>query len=66
MEERSQPKGGNWYRNKARDLGKGYVREVAGAWERRAIDSATASTFLDAKVDQIPKLAEAAAMPGGR
>lgn len=60
---RSTP-GGNWYRNKSRDLGKGYVREVASAWQRRVIDSATAVEFLDAKVGQIPKLAEAAGLTG--
>lgn len=52
--------GGNWYRNKARDLGKGYVRTVANAWNRRVIGSTTAARFLDAKVSQIARLAEAA------
>ena len=53
--------GGNWYRNTARDLGKGYVRLVADAYRRRVIDSYTAASFLNVKVDQIGKLAAAAA-----
>jgi Zn-dependent peptidase ImmA (M78 family) len=64
-EVRSVP-GGNWYRNKSRDLGKGYVRDVASAWHRRVIDSASAARYLDAKVSQIPKLAEAAGLAGMR
>jgi Zn-dependent peptidase ImmA (M78 family) len=56
--------GGDWYRTKARDLGKGYVRTVASAWRRRVIDSTTAATFLDAKVSQIPRLAETASSGG--
>ena len=55
--------GGNWYANTARDLGKGYVRLIAGAWDRRVIDSFTAATYLDVKVAQIPRLAETAALP---
>ena len=58
--------GGDWYRNKSRDLGKRYVRDVASAWHRRVIDSATAAMFLDAKVSQIPQLAEAAGLAGIR
>lgn len=65
-EDSAKGGGGNWYRNKARDLGKGYVRSVASAWQRRVIDSTTASTLLDAKVDQIPQLAEAAALADQR
>lgn len=61
-EGRDKGGGGNWYRNTARDLGKGYVRAIADAHRRRAIDSYTAATFLDVKVQQIPKLAEAAAL----
>lgn len=57
-----RPKGGNWYRNTVRDLGKGYVRLVADAHRRRVIDSYTAATYLNAKVNQIPKLASAAAL----
>jgi Zn-dependent peptidase ImmA (M78 family) len=59
---RSKPGGGNWYRTTARDLGKGYVRRIADAHKRRAIDSYTAASFLDVKVDQISGLAEAAAI----
>jgi Zn-dependent peptidase ImmA (M78 family)/DNA-binding transcriptional regulator YiaG len=54
--------GGNWYRNTARDLGKGYVRRVADAHRRRVLDSYTAASYLNVKVDQIPRLAEAAAL----
>ncbi|MTG89879.1 ImmA/IrrE family metallo-endopeptidase [Cellulosimicrobium sp. BIT-GX5] len=61
-EARSRPKGGNWYRNTVRDLGKGYVRIVADAHRRRVIDSYTAATYLNAKVGQIPRLANTAAL----
>lgn len=54
---RAKPGGGNFYINKARDLGKGYVRTVTGAHRRALIDSTTAATFLDVKVGQIPDLA---------
>lgn len=53
----AKPGGGNFYSNKARDLGKGYVRTVTGAHRRAVIDSTTAATFLDVKVGQIPDLA---------
>jgi len=52
--------GGSFYVTKARDLGQGYVRTVVDAHSRSVIDSATASAFLDAKVNQIGKLAEKA------
>ncbi len=55
-------RGGNWYRNTARDLGKGYVRRIADAHRRKVIDSYTAASFLNVKVDQIPGLAQAAAL----
>jgi Zn-dependent peptidase ImmA (M78 family) len=61
-EARSTNSGGNWYRNTARDLGKGYVRKVASAHRRRIIDSYTAASFLNVKVGQIGRLAEAAAL----
>ena len=61
-EESRNKGGGDWYRNTARDLGKGYVRRIADAHRRRVIDSYTAASFLDVKVDQIPRLAEAAAL----
>ncbi len=61
-ENRTRPKGGNWYRNTVRDLGKGYVRAVADAHRRRAIDSYTAATYLNVKVHQIPRLAQTAAL----
>lgn len=56
--------GGNFYSTKARDLGKGYVRRVAGARRRAVIDSTTAATYLDVKVGQIPKLASASQVSG--
>jgi len=61
-EATTKPGGGNWYRNTARDRGKGYVRRVADAHRRRTIDSYTAASFLNVKVSQIPRLAEAAAL----
>jgi len=61
-EGRSKPGGGNWYRNTVRDLGKGYVRLVADAHQRRVIDSYTAATYLNVKVSQIPRLATTAAI----
>ncbi len=61
-EGRAKPGRGNWYRNTARDRGKGYVRRVADAHRRRVIDSYTAALFLDVKVDQIPRLAQEAAL----
>lgn len=55
--------GGDFYRNIARDLGEAYVRRVADAHRRRVIDTCTAASFLNVKVDQIPRLAAAAALP---
>lgn len=54
--------GGNWYRNTVRDLGKGYVRRMADARQRRVIDSYLAATYLNVKVDQIDRLAEVAGL----
>lgn len=61
-EERTKASGGNWYRNTARDLGKGYVRRIADAYRRRLIDSYTAVSYLNVKVDQIPRLAQEASL----
>lgn len=61
-EQKKQAGRGNFYRNTARDLGKGYVRSVADAYRRRVIDSYTAASYLDVKVGQIDKLATAAAL----
>ncbi|QGF23128.1 XRE family transcriptional regulator [Raineyella fluvialis] len=55
---KKRPSGGSFYFTKARDLGKGYVRTVAGAHRRSLIDSTTAAEYLDAKVGQIARLAE--------
>lgn len=54
--------GGNWYFTTVRDLGKGYVRRVMDAHERRIINSYTAASYLDAKVDQLPRLARSASL----
>lgn len=59
---RDKAQSGNWYRNTARDRGKGYIRRVADAHRRRVIDSYTAASFLDVKVGQIARLAEEAAL----
>ncbi|WP_327217859.1 XRE family transcriptional regulator [Streptomyces cyaneofuscatus] len=64
-EAKAKPKGGNWYRNTVRDLGKGYVRSVADAHRRRVIDSYTAASYLDAKVGQIAQLAQRASVNQG-
>jgi hypothetical protein len=58
--EKRRSSGGNFYSTKVRDLGKGYVRRVSAAHRRASIDSTTAATYLDVKVDQIPRLASAA------
>jgi hypothetical protein len=52
--------GGNWYRTKVRNLGKGYVREVISAYQRSLIDTYTAASYLDAKVQQLPRLGQEA------
>lgn len=62
---RAKPKGGDWYRNTVRDLGKGYVRLVTDAHRRRVIDSLTAADYLNAKVGQISGLAAKAALREG-
>lgn len=56
----SRSHGGSFYATKARDMGRGYVRAIAGAYGRNLIDSNTAAAFLDVKVNQIGKLAEKA------
>jgi Zn-dependent peptidase ImmA (M78 family) len=64
QEEEAAGGGGDFYRNTARDLGKGYVRRIADAYRRRVIDSYTAASFLNVKVGQIDRLAEMAALSG--
>lgn len=59
---RSRGGGGDWYRTTVRDLGKGYVRRVADAHRRKVIDSYTAASYLNVKVEQIPRLALEAAL----
>jgi Zn-dependent peptidase ImmA (M78 family) len=56
--EQSRHSGGNFYYTKARDLGKGYVRQVSDAHRRALIDSTTAARYLDVKVGQIARLAD--------
>lgn len=58
--QREKAKSGNANRTKARDLGKGYVRVVCDAHRRALIDTATAATFLDVRVERIAKLAQVA------
>ena len=58
--DRTRATGGDWYRSAVRNLGKAYVRAVTDAHRRRVIDSNTAAIYLDAKVSQIPRLAESA------
>jgi Zn-dependent peptidase ImmA (M78 family) len=60
--DKERSSGGNWYRNKTRDFGKGFVREVTGAYSRRVIDSTTAARYLDARVGQLAELATTAAL----
>jgi Zn-dependent peptidase ImmA (M78 family) len=62
-EQRSRPSGGNWYLNTVRDLGRGYVRRVAGAHRAGTITSYTAATMLDVQASQIEGLASRAALP---
>ena len=64
-EERTRATGGNWYRNTARDLGKSYIRRIADAHRRRVIDSYTAASLLNVKVEQIQRLAQEAALQVG-
>ena len=62
-ELRQRPKGGDWYRNTVRDLGKGYVRTVADARRRGVIDTYTAARYLGVKVSRIDRLATTARLP---
>jgi Zn-dependent peptidase ImmA (M78 family) len=55
--------GGNFYYTKVRNLGRGYVRAVTSAHNRALIDTTTAATYLDAKVDQMDRLAMVARVP---
>jgi len=45
-----------------RNLGKGYVREVISAYQRSLIDTYTAASYLDAKVQQLPRLGQEATL----
>jgi Zn-dependent peptidase ImmA (M78 family)/DNA-binding XRE family transcriptional regulator len=54
--------GGNWYRTKVRNLGKGYVRGVISAHQRSLIDTYTAASYLDAKVQQLARLGQEATL----
>lgn len=56
----SKKRRGSFYYTKARDLGKGYIRQVAGAHRRSTLDSSTAAAYLGVKVGQMEKLAEVA------
>lgn len=59
-EDAPMRKGGSFYNNTARDLGKGFVRRIASARQRHVIDSYTAATLLQVKVGQIEKLTKVA------
>ena len=61
-EEAQAGSGGNWYPTRVRDLGKGFVRRITDAHRRRVIDSYTAASLLSVKVDQLDRLAKAAAL----
>lgn len=54
--------GGSWYYNTARDVGKGFIRRITSAHRRRVIDSFTAASLLNVKVNQLDRLAEVAAL----
>lgn len=63
--ERDRQRGkqhGSFPRTHVRDLGKGYVRLVIGAYRQSTIDTYRAATLLDAPVRSIAGLAEAAAL----
>ena len=55
-----------FYNTKVRNLGKGYVRRVAEAYRRTIIDTTTATTYLDVKVNQIPELSRLAQLNNSR
>jgi Zn-dependent peptidase ImmA (M78 family) len=58
--QRDADGGPTYYRVKARNLGKGYVRLVSHAYARDAIDTLEAATFLGVKVQHLTKLADEA------
>ena len=60
-QDRPDSSGGNFYYTTVRDRGREYVRRVTSAHARRVIDSYTAATFLDVKVNQLQRLAATAA-----
>jgi Zn-dependent peptidase ImmA (M78 family)/DNA-binding XRE family transcriptional regulator len=62
LARRREESGGNWYRTKVRNLGKGYVRGVISAHQRSLIDTYTAASCLDAKVQQLRRLGQEATL----
>ena len=63
--EKRKQSGGDPYRTKVRNLGKGYVRAVIEGHSSGVISSFEAAGMLNTKVDYIPKLADRARVPGG-
>jgi Zn-dependent peptidase ImmA (M78 family)/transcriptional regulator with XRE-family HTH domain len=58
--QKDKPGGPTYYRVRARNLGKGYVRLVSHAYARDAIDTLEAASYLGVKVQHITKLADEA------
>jgi Zn-dependent peptidase ImmA (M78 family)/DNA-binding XRE family transcriptional regulator len=56
--------GGDYYRQKVRDLGRGFVLSVASAYEHGEISSRDVTRFLDAQLGHVPKLVELARSGG--
>lgn len=57
-EPRKAAGGGNYFASKVRDVGRGYAKRVLDARDRHVIDTYRAATYLDAKVEHLPKLAQ--------
>jgi Zn-dependent peptidase ImmA (M78 family) len=58
--EKDRSGGGDYYRQKVRDLGRSFVLTVANAYEQGEISSRDVTAFLDAQLGQVPKLVELA------
>ena len=61
-EERPRPRNGgpSFYRVKARNLGRGYIRSVLDAYDSRELSAIDAIDYLDIKFSQVKKLREEA------
>jgi Zn-dependent peptidase ImmA (M78 family) len=62
--ERGRPRV-DYYRLRVRTLGRSYVRMVLNAYDRDLIDTTEAASFLEAKIEQLPKLANVITPPAG-